>query len=83
MLEAVGPPPEDEASSAEDGSGPGKTRQANVNRFEAPAATGRVLLDLSVDPQLIVVERRVGSGCFGDVYQGRFQGTRVAIKSLK
>jgi len=82
MSEAVGPLPHVGGTAGADGVGDAGSG-VRGNRFEAPASTGRVLLDLSVDPQLIVVERRVGSGCFGDVFQGRFQGTRVAIKSLK
>ena len=38
------------------------------------APGGRALQDYVIDPNLVTIERCVGSGCFGDVYQGRFQG---------
>ena len=40
------------------------------------APGGRALQDYVIDPNLVTIERCVGSGCFGDVYQGRFQGGR-------
>ena len=80
--------PSDRAADRAAGDGGDKKPSISSGTLEElekaqPVYAGRALADFSVDPSQVVLERCVGSGCFGDVYQGTFQGSPVAIKSLK
>lgn len=36
-----------------------------------------------LDPDEIILERKLGAGSFGDVYSGSYRGTEVAVKVLR
>ena len=47
------------------------------------ASTNEVLRELLIEPKYVTKGTIIGSGCFGDVFKGEYQGETVAVKTMK